>query len=161
MTKYVKSTCELCEKPVSEDQGHIMETESASLLIHKSCAMRLMRGVWDEQVLRSTIPLGDSERLQKGNELLISNPQNAPFGFVWFSDEDELNYTPPALYASDLLGKSLVKKSTEAVQVSPGDSYIDEDYMEDYDRLQEEWTAAVTAMAERHGRKNPVHKGGK
>ncbi len=161
MTRYEHSRCELCDQTVSEDQGHILESEEASLLIHKACAMRLMKGVWDELLLRSTVAVGDTDRLQKGGDLLISHPERAPMGFVFFSDEDELSYTP--LYASDLIGKSMVKKSSsEPTDVSEthGTSYIDEKYLEDYDRLHDEWEVAMTNLAETHGHKNPFHKGG-
>src|SRR5690349_8795845 len=141
-------TCDLCEEPFkSEHDQHTMRTDVAELTIHKSCALQLFKGVWDrqEELAAKGLLTGGMHSETVTTTCLVCHDQ------VWDGPVVKLDglsfLVHDGCYSQYQYGdtpmmatKGLVSKGGEGSQ---GHTYINEGYMRDYDKLQDEYQAAL------------------
>jgi len=95
----MKHKCDLCDKYIRDkDQEATIPFDVRDILVHKSCAMQLWLGAYDELSYRS------------GNNI----PLNAPYtdAHIYDAEHDKWTTTRDApLYASDLIGARYLHKA--------------------------------------------------
>jgi hypothetical protein len=147
-------TCDLCEEPFKDDTDrHVMRTDTAELTIHKACAMQLFKGVWDrqEELAAKGLLTGGMHSETVTTTCLVCHDQ------VWDGPVVKLDGLSFLVHdgcysqyqygdAPMLSHKGMMAKAGQASSTT----YIDEDYMRDYDQLQAEYDVALSGIVKKH-----------